>query len=241
MNFDYYWYTDIGGRSENEDSVGIIRCGENIVAVIADGLGGQGDGKVASEVVRNNLLHCGDDGLFPDKQVLQKAFGSANQNLMRKQKNAFHMKSTAVYLCLQNARAIWAHIGDSRLYHVYEEQLVDYTLDHSASQLAVYLGEIAREEISHDPGRNRLIKAMGVEGDEPEIRENVLMRPGQHAFLLCSDGLWEYLNDEIIVNVLSHSETSKEALNRLREVKEKKCPSDCDNNSGIVIFVKVQV
>lgn len=241
MNCDYYWYTDIGGRSENEDSVGIIRYGENITAVVADGLGGQGDGKAASEIVRNDLLRCGDDGLFPDKQVLQKAFRLANSDLMEKQQNAFHMKSTAVCLCLQNNRAIWAHIGDSRLYHVYDEQLADFTLDHSASQLAVYLGELTREKIPGDPGRNRLVKVMGVAGDEPEIHEEIPLQPGQHAFLLCSDGLWEYLNDEAIVDVLSHSETSKQALSRLREAKEKKSPPDCDNNSGIVIFVKVQV
>ena len=241
MNCDYHWYTDIGGRSENEDSVGIVRYGENIVAVVADGLGGQGDGKAASEIVRNGLLRCGEDGLFPDKQVLGRAFRAANSDLIKKQKNAFHMKSTAVYLCLQNDRAIWAHIGDSRLYHVCGERLAEYTLDHSSSQLAVHLGEIKREEIPNDPGRNRLVKVMGVEGDEPEIHGEIPLQPGQHAFLLCSDGLWEYLSDEIVVDVLSHSENSKQAMIRLREIKEKKSPPDCDNNSGIVIFVKVQV
>ena len=239
MRGDYYQYTDIGGRQENEDSVCIQTFGNNIVAVVADGLGGQGDGKAASQFVCDSLMHCGEDGRFPTKKSLYDAFAQANMELIQRQKNAFHMKTTAVYFCLQGGQALWGHVGDSRLYHIHEDRIVDYTLDHSASQMAVFLGELRREDIPRDPGRNKLIRAIGVPDMEPDIHMPIrLEMSGQHVFLLCSDGLWEFLSDEDIIQACRENTNSRECTAALRRIKAARSPAGCDNNSAVVVYVK---
>ena len=237
MRKEYHVYTDTGGRSENEDSVGVRQYGDNLVVVVADGLGGQGDGRAASQLVCESLLGCGADGMFPTVQAVEAAFDRANRELLAAQKNAFHMKTTAVYFCLNGDRAIWAHTGDSRLYHIHDGELKDYTLDHSASQLAVFLGSITRADIPCDPGRSRLIRAMGIEGETADVHEAITLEPkGQHMFLLCSDGLWEYLTDEEIVRCSACAESVKGFLEALWKLKISRSGTDCDNNTGAAIL-----
>ena len=110
-NVTTYGYSDAGGRPENEDHGGIFVTSKNLIAVVADGLGGQGEGGAASAL--------------------------ALEVLLQRQENQTHMKTTAVYLCICEGNAVWAHIGDSRLYHFYQNRLCDFTLDHSVSHVEV--------------------------------------------------------------------------------------------------------
>ena len=119
-------YSDIGGRVENEDSADYREFDGGLVAVVADGLGGQGDGKAASQLICDRLVQRGAELGFPDKETLTQLFVQANHELISRQKNSFHMKTTAVYLCIADDRAVWAHIGDSRLYHLWNGKLCDY-------------------------------------------------------------------------------------------------------------------
>ena len=233
-------YTDLGGRPENEDTVQYAESGKNLIVVLADGLGGQGDGKAASTIACESLIQCGVDGTFPTKRIIETAFQTANETLIRHQKNDFHMKTTAVYFCTQDNQAIWAHIGDSRLYHVFKNRIADFTLDHSASQLSVFMGNITREQIPTDPGRSRLIRAMGVKGDMPEIHDPITLEPGHHAFLLCSDGLWEYLSDSDIISCCENAADAKTCCQILREIHQTRKTPDCDNNSAVVVFLEVE-
>lgn len=233
-------YSETGGRRENEDSAGIRFHGEMLTAVAADGLGGHGDGKAASDLVCSLLLETGADGNLPDRAALEAAFRRANGELLARQENAYHMKSTAVLLCLRDDRAVWAHIGDTRLYHVHDGRLVHYTLDHSSSQMAVFLGEISREEIPADPRRNLLLRAMGVEGDEPEMHDPILLEPGRHAFVLCSDGLWGYLTDDEITDACTRAESAEDCLAELRRLHDSRGGRDGDNHTGVVILLEIK-
>ena len=238
-NGAYAWYSNIGGREVNEDCVKSGTFKDNFIAVVADGLGGEGDGERASEIICESLMKCGADGKFPDRTVLKANFESANRELLSKQKNKFHMKSTAVYLCIQGNKAIWAHIGDSRLYHLFNGKIREYTMDHSASQMAVLLGEITREQIPSDPGRSRLLRAMGSAEVKPDIHDPVTLEPGLHGFLLCTDGLWEYLSDDVIAEEYSITRSPKEFINKLYGIKLSKSEEICDNSSAVAVFWKV--
>lgn len=234
-----YAYTDTGGKKENEDTAHISVQGKNMVAVIADGLGGQGDGKAASELAVRSLSECGVKGGLPDEEELMEAFRAANHAVMEKQTNKFHMKTTAVYLCIHKLSAIWAHVGDSRLYHFWNGELVHYTLDHSVSQMAVALGEITREEIPRYPQRSRLLRALGSEGEEADVHQKIQLEEGQHAFLLCTDGFWEYLEESEIPQVLGQSKTAEMWVEELRSRVESRCGTDNDNNTAIAIILEV--
>jgi len=234
-----YGYSDKGGRQENEDSGGIYVYSDRIIAIVADGLGGQGDGSVASATALQELAKCGLQGSLPCQKEVGDAFHRANQAILTKQQNRFHMKTTAVYLCIQGSYAIWAHMGDSRLYHFYKGEMCHVTCDHSVPQLAVLLGEIARGDIPRHPQRSHLTKALGCEGIRPEIHEPVLLEPGRHVFLLCTDGFWEYLDEEELARSADQSENAQDWIESLRGKMQKHFRKDHDNNTAMAIFAEM--
>ena len=66
------WYSNIGGREVNEDSVQVGSFKDSVIAVVADGLGGEGDGEKASEIICESLMKCGSDGSFPDRAAVNR-------------------------------------------------------------------------------------------------------------------------------------------------------------------------
>ncbi|MDO5541574.1 MAG: protein phosphatase 2C domain-containing protein [Eubacteriales bacterium] len=238
-------YSDIGTREENQDSLSVQIYGKNLVAVLADGLGGEGDGREASELAVSNLILCGQDGTLPDADQVRADFFYTNEEICRHHKSTAHMKSTAVYLCIHESSAIWGHTGDSRLYHFYKPwggkyELEHYTLDHSISQLAVYLGEITREEIPGHDGRSRLIHALGCEEAFCRIEDNVVLKAGMHGFLLCSDGFWENISETDMCIQLQNAEDAKEWVENMCQDMREKDRVCQDNNSAIGILMEVQ-
>lgn len=236
-----YGYSDIGGRPVNEDNGGIYVYADKIIAVVADGLGGEGGGDTASLMALKILSCCGAEGGLPDREQILGGFRNANERILQKQRNAAPMKTTAVYLCIYKEHAVWAHIGDSRLYHFYQDKICHFTLDHSVSQVAVLMDEIERKDIPGHPGRNRLLKALGCgeEEMEPQIAEPVLLEPGKHAFLLCTDGFWEYLEDGEMQELLLCAETAKEWVDCLRGRLGERCSPDHDNNTAVAVMVEI--
>jgi len=239
MTVDCQAYSDIGGRAENEDTVAFRACAGCSLAVLADGLGGHGDGKLASHSVCESLLRIGAGWTLPAPSELAAAFDLANRELLLRQSNSFHRKTTAVLLCLSENRAIWGHVGDSRLYHVHRGELRDYTLDHSASQLAVFRGDITRAQIPGHEDRGLLLKALGVRGVRAEIHAPVALTPGRHLFLLCSDGLWEFLDDETVAREGERASCARELLETLAALHDERCKPDCDNHSAVAVYVMV--
>lgn len=212
MIFDTYEFTSRGGRSYNEDAVGSRTEGDQGVFVVADGLGGHSFGEVASACVRDTLL----DG-FPcldgdPARWLEVQIADANQCVLalQQEKNAV-MKSTVAALYIMGSRAIWAHAGDSRLYYIHEGKLKAYTEDHSVAYKKYKAGEITRREIAFDEDQPRLLRSIGgVDHNEPVIRVyDEFLSPGD-AFLLCSDGAWEFLDDEEIAIDLLKSKSAEQ-------------------------------
>lgn len=233
-------YSSMGGRTENEDSYGIFTDGDSVSVIVADGLGGHGGGKQASEIAVKHFSQCVFPDRLPDNSEIMACFHSANQEILESRINANHMKTTVVYLAIRGALVKWAHIGDSRLYHFWNEELCDYTLDHSVSQMAVVLGEITREQIRGHCERSRLLRVLGSEEIMPEIHEPMVLKPGRHAFLLCSDGFWEsVLEDEMILD-LYKSATAKEWLWAMRHRLLKRMEDDHDNHTAAAVFVRIQ-
>ena len=231
-------YSSEGGRAANEDTCLYCSYEKNLVFVLADGLGGHGDGKRASETACEELILCGADNEEVTGEKLVQAFDAANQKILKQQENEYHMKTTAVYLCISADHAIWAHIGDSRLYHFYNGKLEHYTLDHSIAQVAVSLGEISRENMPKYPGRSKIFHALGTVDEQLKSIREISLEPGAHAFLLCSDGVWELLSDEMLTKFLSQAATAQEWITLIRQSVEERMPKDHDNNSAIAVMLQ---
>ena len=121
------------------------------------------------------------------------------------------MKSTAVALLIEDGTACWAHAGDSRLYYIHDREMKWITADHSVAYKKYKAGEITREQLRTDEDQSSLLRTLGGrERSDPELCEQPVKLENGDAFLLCSDGAWEYFSDgEVLIDYLK-AETAKE-------------------------------
>lgn len=237
MKIEIYGYSALGNRKENEDSFDYQQFEDGLYAIVADGLGGHGGGKAASMAAVDALRQCAPASEFPTQEQLLEQLEQANQQILSQRDGPSHMKTTVVFLIIKDNQAVWGHLGDSRLYHFYNGRLVNFTLDHSVCQIAVKLGEITRKQIPGHPDRNKVLKVLGETSISPEIHPVSQLAAGKHAFLLCTDGLWERLQEDEIMLDLHKSDTPEQWLTSLRCRAEARKHTDVDNNTAIAVFV----
>lgn len=230
-------YTDIGGRAANEDCVRQVTAGsDSLCLVVADGLGGHGGGEQASSAACRTI--CGGWSGRASPAILTDLFQEAHRSVTALQTPQCAMKSTAVALAVTEDRIAWAHVGDSRLYHFYEDKLVFQTRDHSASQIAVMLGDITPDQIRFHEDRSRVLRALGQEGNLNVETQEEPLTPGRHAFLLCTDGFWEYVLEPEMEVDLRRSADPKEWLERMRARLRQRVSSNNDNNTAAAVWLE---
>lgn len=241
MTLDSFCFTTAGGREENQDSAAWREEKQCAIYVLADGLGGHQNGKLASASVSEALVRAWETEKPGNaEEWLQDRLGRANEMLLKLQeKKKCVMKTTAVVLLIDGTRAAWANTGDSRLYHLSGSELTHVTEDHSVAYKKYKAGEITREQINTDEDQSCLLKAIGgAERWEPDIM-SCDIRPGD-GFLLCSDGMWEYIYDnEILVDWLKAESAKKWAeLLLLRAIRRVE-PGN-DNLTVMTIMTEAQ-
>lgn len=235
MKLTSFVYSSCGGRERNEDTVCTAQDGERSLFVLADGLGGHARGEVASQVAADAMVSA-----FPDAQpeALLAAVGAANQAVLDAQAESGqkNMKTTLVCVSIDGARAVWAHIGDSRLYHFSGSEIKTKTRDHSVSFKKYLGGEISYLDINHDPDRSSLLRVIGNETCQPEAQQAEL-KPGD-ALLLCSDGFWEYVYDQEMVIDWLKSATPQQWVTYMLLRLIARIPAHNDNCSVIAVFAE---
>lgn len=236
----YSVYSDVGNRAVNEDSYQVADLGEKMLFVVADGLGGHGRGEMASGLVTEVM-----NGIFDKKcsikNFLEESVMVAQDMLLQRQKelNAKNqMKTTVVALMIDKNKAKWIHCGDSRLYRFYKNSIAERTLDHSIPQMLVRTKDITEEEIRFHPERNIILKVVGTKWDEPEYEvSNKIKLKKCQAFLLCTDGFWEFITEDYMISLLQESSTVDEWLNSMIDiVKSTGNGKDMDNNTAIAVW-----
>ena len=146
------------------------------------------------------------------------------------------MKTTLVFLTLEDGQARWMHVGDSRLYHFRSGKLQTQTMDHSVSQMAVLMGEITPREIRFHEDRNRVLRALGGDNAKPELSHTVMLTGGEDVFLLCTDGFWEYVYEEEMEALLKKCASPKKWLAEMEKLVHSRAPSDNDNFTAAAVF-----
>jgi serine/threonine protein phosphatase PrpC len=195
----------IGQRNCNEDSLIALKQDDRACFVVADGLGGNGLGDEASGLLTEVFAHVFNNAgnISNNKEFLTQAFELAQKEVLAKQleKGAVNqMRTTAVAISVIKGKCAWGHIGDSRLYRFKRGSFIERTLDHSVPQVLALSKQIKNSEIAAHPDRNRLLRAVGDKWDKPkyELSKEISLRKGM-AFLLCTDGIWEYLCDDALL------------------------------------------
>lgn len=242
VKIEAYYYTNSGGRDNNEDSVDYCLEEGGGLFVLADGLGGHRDGADASAIVVESMLSGWEESSGETRgERLMDCVSRANEAVLKEQRQrGLIMKSTVVALALEEDQAAWVHVGDSRLYHITGGRIYHATRDHSVTYKKYLMGDISREAINFDEDRSSLLRAVGdaarclPECGQPANGGTVL--PGD-AFLLCSDGFWEYLFDEeILVDYLKADSPQQWAELMLLRLLPRMRPGS-DNLTLLTVFV----
>ena len=237
----YQQISKTGGRDNNEDSAISVEANHNYCFVVADGLGGHGKGEVASQLVVEVFEREFTENFAIDEGFLASTFQKAQNEvveLQQLQKETGGMKTTAVVLTIARGECSWGHIGDSRLYIFDKNRVKLRTLDHSVPQMLVAAGAIKEKHISTHPDRNRILRAIGGEGDSPkyELAQYNLSLEECQAFLLCTDGFWEHITEKKMCKLLKRSKTVKEWLDAMvEEVEKNGTGRNMDNYTAIAI------
>ena len=230
-------YSSPGGRAYNEDSAALWEVGARQCVIVADGLGGHGGGQIASSTAAELLTQAFAQAEHIDMAWIQEVYEEVNRRVLDCQTGECRMKTTCVSLFVEEGQALWAHLGDSRLYHFVDGQLSFFTTDHSVSQMAVLSGEITREQIRFHEDRNRVLRAFGAEEQvKPDMDGANLQDGAFHAFLLCSDGFWEYVLEGEMEIDLAKAGTAAEWISLMTERLEKKVDGRNDNYTAAAMF-----
>ncbi len=234
MGITFDSYTAVGGRANNEDS--LICCIKNDCQLfaVADGLGGHDNGELASEMVVNEMRELFE--MNPASFDMEYSIISANRKILALQEiTGMKMKTTIVAAHVDNNRVRVTNIGDSRVYAFKGDKIIYQSVDHSASQMAVTIGEITPDQIRTHEDRNVLTRALGI-SDNLKVDCIEIKIDEFDALLLCSDGFWEYVLEDDMIKTLSTSKNPDVWLYKMRDVLASNSPPNNDNNTAITIM-----
>jgi len=209
-------------RSHNEDTVFVD--GEAGLAVLADGMGGYNAGEVASgiavDVVSNGLLpELGSgrelskvdvqSGLTHAALLLQQQIAEANKGIYeaaQTRPECAGMGTTIVAAVFHGNRVSIGHIGDSRCYRLRGEKFEQLTHDHSLLQEQIDSGQLTAEQAKYSLNKNLVTRALSIEAIVPaDIAEYRV--EANDIYLLCSDGLTDMVDPEVIHNIVDDKRT----------------------------------
>ncbi|MFC5532027.1 PP2C family protein-serine/threonine phosphatase [Cohnella yongneupensis] len=233
--------SEAGGRKSNEDYCNYVQQQRFGCWVVADGLGGHEGGEFASLIAVSRIVETAGRKMLHSDAIMRYYIQEAQEALHARQKLEMRlasMRTTIVVLASDHKTASWAHVGDSRLYHFRDGAIASETKDHSVCQSLVNLGVITRAQIRQHEDRSRLLRVLGAEGAaRPDVRTNVTLKPGDR-FLLCTDGLWEYVTETEMEIDLAKSATPKDWIRRMEQRLLPRVKPGHDNYSSIAIFVE---
>lgn len=238
----YEILTNPGERDHNEDYAGVEKNGEAYCFVLADGLGGHGGGDVASRLVSEYILDDFARSGEVSQEYLQKCF-EESQRLLReeqiKRRRTREMMTTLVVLLADSNTIQWGHIGDSRLYYFMDKKMKLRTLDHSVPQMLVAAGKLKEKKIRGHADRNRLLRVMGAEWDAPQYElAQQIERVGGEAFLLCTDGFWEWVEERGMQSALKKAAYPSEWLAQMEQaIRKRGTGKNMDNYSAVAVFL----
>jgi len=229
-----------GGRPNNQDATAFVVTRGLGCWVLADGLGGHAAGEVASRAAVDAVVSAFTETLGFSENALRHYVSAAQMAVHEEQRQrADHssMRTTINVLAASDDFARWIHIGDSRLYAFHDGQVLDQTNDHSVPQALVEADKIRQEDIRTHPERNRLLRALGKPGEpQPDVGEPLYIGAGD-AFLLCSDGFWEYVLESEMEIDLRVAHNPDEWIESMERRLLERVPPDNDNYSALAVFV----
>ncbi len=243
MDFDTATLSQPGGRGYNEDA-SAIWIGERAACwVVCDGAGGHGGGDVASRVAVGVIAHNFSELGQSDIEAVAELLQDANEAVIEQQYEAIelrNMRSTVVMLAVDRERnqAVWGHVGDSRLYCIRDGRILHQTRDHSVVQSLVDAGYAEKDALRSHPQRSVLLSALGTEDDfEASFASSPLNVRHNDVFLLCTDGWWEFVREERMLETLAQAGSARQWLELMEVELLANARPGHDNYTAIAVWL----
>jgi serine/threonine protein phosphatase PrpC len=233
----------LGNRKTNQDRIGVIESHAGVVLILGDGLGGKPGGELAAETLVQSVEHSLRHEIMPVEEpeiLLEKIIIAAHYSVLatgKNQKPPIEPGSTAVICLIQNKKAWWAHVGDSRFYLFRDGLPIYRTQDDSYVEHLYQKGEISLEKLDGHPMRNYVTQCIGLMETEPKVTvsKGVDLLAGD-TLLLCSDGFWEPLDDSQIGSNLADNNI-KDSVEKLASRAEQDSYPKSDNTTVLAMKI----
>ncbi|MEJ2171423.1 MAG: PP2C family protein-serine/threonine phosphatase [Woeseiaceae bacterium] len=208
MQIEYAKVSVVGDRSDNQDRAAIVVADHAALMLVFDGMGGHSDGALAAEtglrVVQERFMKMKLPILDP-QGFLYMALSKAHEEVVRLGRDIaadFRPRATCALCLVQEGGSYWAHIGDSRIYHVRDGRVLSRSRDHSHVEVLIQEGAISEEEALDHPMRNFVECCIGGDAPVPDMSLTAKQKllPGD-TLLVCSDGLWSGLGDDDMAGI----------------------------------------
>ncbi len=243
MNYDIGKANRLGNRDSNQDRFAVIERPKSLLLVLADGMGGHEGGLLAAnsfvmkftEAFRSAASPLADPGQF-----LRETFMLAHHAVVdagARHDPPLNPRTTGVACMVQNGAVWWAHIGDSRFYLLRGGDVVQRTRDHSRVEDLLQQGKITEKQVKTHPQRNQITRCIGGNASktpEPTVSEPLTLEL-RDVVLLCSDGLWGSLTDDVIAATVAEKKSMVPLVEHLAEQAEMASYPKCDNVSVVAL------
>lgn len=243
--------SDVGAlRNNNEDacfgmqwhSITVDDRPDFGLFVVADGMGGHLDGERASGVAVQTMAAEMLDRIYVP--MLKDFNAGSGPTILEALVNASEKANRAVIkrvpgggttlsaVAVVGNLAYLVHVGDSRAYLLHEDKIEQLTTDHTLVQRLIEMNELTLEEAANYPQKNVLYRAIG-QNEQLKMERMVRTLPPASKVLICTDGLWDVVEDATIQTVAAEAETPQEACDRLVRLANDRGGAD---NISVIVF-----
>jgi serine/threonine protein phosphatase PrpC len=231
---DFTWKGPV--REKNEDTIAFRKPptqqewrGRGAVAIIADGVGGHGNGDVASQLAVSKALEVYEQaplGLSP-VALLRQMFNAANLAVydasVEAQGSDKRMATTMTAVLLRRDQVHVAHVGDCRVYHIHRREITRITTDHSYTGMQMKLGLINAHEAAASELRCLLTRSIGKDPTVQVDFHTVSVNPGEF-IVLCCDGVHAAVSEQELAEIVRQN--PGQACSKLRDLCERRGAED---------------
>src|SRR3981189_1239580 len=205
---EFFWGVEhghislLGGREENQDRVAAAVAEQAALLLVVDGMGGHAHGARAAQVTQQVVVEAfwhAPQPLFDPLGFLHMTLGRAHEEVVKlgvQLPLEQRPRATCAVCLIQQHASWWAHVGDSRLYHVRHGALLARSRDHSHVELLLREGLISAEQAQNQPMRTFVECCLGGDPILPDmsLTRRRPLEPND-VLLACTDGLWGPLTD----------------------------------------------
>lgn len=228
-----------GTREVNQDRVAVSERDDLVLMIVADGLGGYDGGELAADTLTEVMVNSFErarERAFEDPAsflILSMYFAHTmiNKRALENNMDISSPRTTCVACLVRNGLAYWAHIGDSRLYYIRNNEELFHTTDHTTVMRMLDEGIISEKGVRSENAR--LLRCVG-----GSRRHEVTLGPETQldtgdTLLLCTDGVWRALQQRHFERLSNTTTLDNSVVDLLAHV-ERRSRKDCDNISAVL-------